>query len=59
MPHPERFAPGSEFTHRTYFARSGKLLGWKAYGVGVVLFNVLLALFVYLVMSLVQWGFFR
>jgi len=27
--------------------------------VGVVLFNVLLALFVYLVISLVQWGFFR
>ena len=36
-----------------------KLLGWKAYGVGVVVFNVLLALFVYLIMSLVQWGFFR
>ncbi len=36
-----------------------KPLSWKAYGVGVVLFNVLLALFVYLVMSLVQWGFFR
>ncbi len=34
-------------------------LGWKAYGVGVVVFNVLLALVMYLVMSLLQWGFFQ
>ena len=33
--------------------------GWKAYGVGVVVFNVLLALVMYLVMSLLQWGFFQ
>ncbi len=36
-----------------------KPLGWKAYGVGVVVFNVLLALVMYLVMSLLQWGFFQ
>jgi len=37
----------------------GKPLGWKAYTVGVVVFNVVLALAMYLVMSLLQWGFFR
>ena len=36
-----------------------KPLSWKAYGVGVVVFNVLLALVMYLVMSLLQWGFFQ
>ena len=36
-----------------------KPLSWKAYGVGVVAFNVLLALVMYLVMSLLQWGFFQ
>ena len=34
-------------------------LSWKAYGVGVVVFNVLLALVMYLVMSLLQWGIFQ
>jgi len=37
----------------------GKPLGWKAYTVGVVVFNVVLALVMYLVMSLLQWGFFQ
>ena len=32
----------------------GKPLGWKAYTVGVVVFNVVLALVMYLVMSLLQ-----
>ncbi len=36
-----------------------KPLSWKAYGVGVVVLNVLLALVMYLVMSLLQWGVFR
>jgi len=36
-----------------------KPLSWKAYGVGVLVFNVLLALVMYLVMSLLQWGFFQ
>ncbi len=34
-------------------------LGWKAHGVALVMFNVLLALLMYLVMSLLQWGFFQ
>jgi hypothetical protein len=33
-----------------------KGLSWKAYGVGVLVFNVLLALVMYLVMNLLQWG---
>ena len=37
----------------------GKPVGWKAYTLGVVVFNVLLALVMYLVMSLLQWGFFQ
>jgi len=36
-----------------------KPLSWKAYGVAVVVLNVLLALVMYLVMSLLQWGVFR
>lgn len=38
---------------------SDKPLGWKAYGVAVVVFNVVLALLVYLVMTLLQWGAIR
>ena len=36
-----------------------KALSWKAYGVGVIVFNVLLAVVMYLVMSLLQWGIFQ
>ncbi len=34
----------------------GKPLGWKAYTVGVVVFNVVLALAMYLVATVFQWG---
>ena len=36
-----------------------KPLSWKAYGVGVVVFNVLLALAMYLVATVFQWGQLR
>ena len=37
----------------------GKPLGWKAYTLGVVVFNVLLALAMYLVATVFQWGQFQ
>jgi len=39
--------------------RPSKPLSWKAYAVGVVVFNVLLALAMYLIATVFQWGQFQ